>query len=493
MHHVPVAERIPWLRAQLTSISDARFVVVEDGGGQTCTLIYLATIIDHQFVQQFIVSSVNSADKSDAAAWKAHVQRMLSASASATQDAQHALSSLLAGCVLLVFETEADMLLVPIRSVDKRAAAEAENEPVVRGPKEAFVEDFQTNIGLIRKRIKHAGLKLEEQQLGRYSNTNIMLAYIDGIADPKVIAEMKKRMSYIDMDGVLASSYIEEFIEDNPLSPFPQVQYTERPDIMAAALLEGRIGIVVDGTPMALLVPVTLYMFLQSAEDYYQRYFAATWIRWIRYLFLMIAFFLPSVYIAITTFHPEMIPPNLLLSVAAARESVPFPAIVEAFIMEISFEAIREAGLRIPKPLGQTVSIIGALIIGQAAVQAGIVSAPLLIVVSITGVASFLIPHFDLALSIRLLRFPVMILAGTLGLYGILISIFAIYMHLVNLHSFGTPYLSPTAPIRFGDWKDVLVRVPWWMMRKRPNLGEGGAGERMQPTRRLNKQEEREW
>lgn len=273
----------------------------------------------------------------------------------------------------------------------------------------------------------------------------------------------------IEIDGVLGSSYVEEFLDHSRFSPFPQVQYTERPDVVSAALLEGRVAIIVDGTPMVLLAPVTLWMLLQSAEDYYQRYIAGTWIRWIRYLFVFISLLLPSVYVAITTFHPEMIPPKLLMTIAASREIVPFPALIEAFIMEISFEALREAAVRIPKSIGQAVSIIGALIIGTAAVQAGIVSAAMVIIVSFTGIASFIIPHFDLGLSIRLLRFPIMIFAGLFGLFGIICGLLLIYIHLINLRSFGMPYLAPMTPLIIGDLKDTYVRAPWWYLRKRPS------------------------
>ncbi|GJM68872.1 hypothetical protein HMSSN036_10880 [Paenibacillus macerans] len=295
-----------------------------------------------------------------------------------------------------------------------------------------------------------------------------MLAYVEGLCKPELIKEVQRRLSYLKMDGVLSSSYVEECIEDNPYSPFPQLQYTERPDVVSAALLEGRIAILVNGSPMVLMAPVTFPMLLQSAEDYYQRYVAATWIRWIRYFFVLVSLLLPSLYIAITTFHPEMIPAQLLIAVASSREIVPFPALLEAFAMELAFEALREASIRIPKSIGQAVSIIGALIIGTAAVQAGIASAAMVIIVSLTGIASFIIPHFDLGLSFRLLRFPIMILASLFGLYGIACGMILIYIHLVNLRSFGIPYMSSIAPLVTEDLADTLLRVPWWKMYKRP-------------------------
>ncbi|TDG00934.1 spore germination protein [Paenibacillus piri] len=468
-----IASRVAWFRQQLSRSSDIQFHEVQLPGNIPCAFIYIENMTDQKLLQEHVLTPLMfevTAESGPELVHKIADLKQLPILSVQTGTMNGSLDSLFDGTVVCLIHDEPRILLFPLKQIDKRSIQQSDNENVIRGPREAFIEDLSTNITMIRRKIKHPALKIEHYEFGVYTKTAVSLCYIEGICKPYLVEELKARISRIDMDGVLGSSYIEEFIEDNPLSPFPQVQYTERPDTLSASLLEGRIALVVDGSPIAIMVPVTLYMLLQSAEDYYQRYVAATWIRWIRYFFLLVSFLLPSVYIAVTTFHPEMLPQNLLITVAAARENVPFPAIIEAIIMEITFEALREAGLRIPKPIGQTVSIIGALVIGQAAVQAGIVSAPMVIVVSITGVASFIIPHFDLGLTFRLLRFPVMLLAASFGLYGVIIAILWIYIHLVSLRSFGTPYLSPTAPIVFGDWKDVLVRVPWWMMKKRPQL-----------------------
>lgn len=377
-------------------------------------------------------------------------------------------SSVLNSNAVLLVEGESRLIEFPLAKHEKRSIEEPPNESGIRGPREAFIEDIDVNLSLIRKRLKTPKFKTETIRLGSLTDTKIVIGYIDGLCKQSLLNEVKARLSKIDIDGILGSSYIEEYLDDSPFSPFPQLQYTERPDITAAALLEGRVVIIVEGTPIVLLAPVTLMMLLQSSEDYYQRYFASTWIRWIRYLFLFVSLLLPSIYIAITTFHPEMIPSKLLVTVMSSREIVPFPALVEAFIMEISFEALREAAIRIPKSIGQAVSIIGALIIGTAAVQAGIVSAAMVIIVSLTGIASFISPHFDLGLTFRFLRFPIMILAGFFGLFGIACGMILLYIHLINLRSFGTPYLSPITPLAPKDFKDTLVRAPWWLMNKRP-------------------------
>jgi spore germination protein KA len=259
-------------------------------------------------------------------------------------------------------------------------------------------------------------------------------------------------------------------IEDNPFSPFPQLSTTERPDVASGALLEGRVLIMVEGSPFTLIAPTTLFALLQSPEDYYQRYMIGSVIRWLRYFFVGVALLAPSLYVAVVTYHQEMIPSNLLLTLVKSREEIPFPALVEALLMEITFEGLREAGVRLPKQVGAAVSIVGALVIGQAATAAGLVSSPMVMVVAITGIASFMIPQYSAGIALRLLRFPIMLLAGMLGLLGLMIGFIVIYVHLCSLRSFGVPYLSPIAPMKSRDMKDVLMRAPHWMMRTRPSL-----------------------
>ncbi|MGG4453579.1 spore germination protein [Brevibacillus porteri] len=395
-------------------------------------------------------------------------------------DYKKLLQAVLSGDTGILVEGNTEALTLGIRGAEKRSVNEPEGEAVVRGPREGFIENIRTNTSMLRRKLRTPRLKMKSLVVGRETNTNLVVAFLDGIADPEIVKEVTGRISKINMDAVLESGYIEEMIQDNTYSPFPQVMYSERPDTVAAALLEGRVAIFVDGTPMVLIVPVTFWMMMQASEDYYERFQMATLVRLLRYVFLIISLITPALYVAITTYHQQMLPTTLLLSIAAARESIPFPAIVEAFIMEISFEALREAGIRLPKTVGQAVSILGALVVGQAAVQAGIVSAPMVIVVSLTGIASFTIPHFNASISLRILRFPIMIAASILGIYGMLVALLLILGHMANLRSFGVPYLSPLGPMSIGDLKDVLMRAPWSMMEKRPSfLG-------VQNARRMN-------
>jgi spore germination protein KA len=257
-------------------------------------------------------------------------------------------------------------------------------------------------------------------------------------------------------------------IQDGVWTPFPTVFNTERPDTIAAGLLEGRIAIIVDGTPFVLLVPVVFVSFLQSAEDYYQRFDIGTFLRLLRFGSFFIALLLPSLYVAVATFHQELLPTTLMLHLAAQREGVPFPPIVEAFIMEVVFEVLREAGVRMPSAVGKTISIVGALVIGQSAVEAGIVSPAMVIVVSFTAITNFVLPAINLAIAVRLLRFGFLILAGTLGMYGISVALLLLVVHLSSLRSFGIPYLKPFAPFIPREQKDAFFRLPLWAMNTRP-------------------------
>ena len=375
------------------------------------------------------------------------------------------------GAVLLIDGRPGGVAFV-LSNWEKRSPDEPKAEPVIRGSREGFTETIADNTAQLRRKIRSPQLKMREFEIGRLSRTRVIVAYIEGLADAALIEDVTARLGRIDIDGILESGYIEELIEDNPWSPFPQVLSTERPDAAAASLLEGRVVLLVDGTPFALVVPTSLFSLLQSAEDYYQRFWISTSIRWLRYLFFLLSLLLPSVYVAVLTYHQEMLPTTLLLSMARSREEVPFPALVEALLMEITFEALREAGVRLPKQVGTAVSIVGALVIGEAAVSAGLVSAPMVMVVSLTGIASFTIPRYSAGFAFRMLRFPIILLAGTLGLLGIMLGVLAIIVHMCRLRSFGVPYLYPLSPMNGNAMRDIFIRAPWWMLGARPLPGE---------------------
>ncbi|MBP3952941.1 spore germination protein [Bacillus sp. YZJH907-2] len=438
--------------------------------GRQAYVIYLDGLIKTEDLQNHVIDEVLARKQVGQLSVEKVEEEIVTVSAVKDQSyLEDAANDILEGNAVLTIDGHNKGIVFSIPGYKTRGVSEPDSEAAIRGPREGFIESLRVNTSLVRRKIKTTNLKIESMKIGVQTQTNIGIAYIDGIVDKNVLKELKHRLDRIDIDGILETGYIEELIEDNSWSIFPQIQITERPDTAAANLLEGRVAIFVDGTPFVMILPSTFWQQFQASEDYYDRVYIAIFLRVLRLMFVAVALMLPAFYVAVTTYHQEMIPTNLLLSVAAARESIPFPAIVEAFIMELSFEALREAGVRLPKTIGQAVSILGALVIGTAAVEAGIVSAPMVIIVSLTGIASFTIPKFSLAIAIRLLRFPLMILASIFGLFGIVVGMVILLIHLCKLRSFGVPYFEPVAPLRFSELKDVFIRTPIWMQNSRPD------------------------
>lgn len=377
---------------------------------------------------------------------------------------------LLAGNVILLLDGYTQGFAIGMKGGKDRGVPEATTENTVRGPKEAYSESLRTNTALLRRKINDQNLWFETKKIGTVTKTNVSIAYIKGIVNDKVVEEVRMRLDRIDIDGILETGYVEELIQDKTFTPFPTIFQTERPDVTAANLLEGRVAIFVDGSPHALLVPSLFVQFFQTADDYYQRADIVTLLRILRFIGFFIAMLGPALYIAITTFHQEMLPTALLINLAAQREGVPFPAFIEALMMEVTFEILREAGVRMPRTIGQAVSIVGTLVIGTAAVDAGIVSAAMVIVVAITAISSFVVSAYNLSISVRMLRFIFMGLAASFGLFGIVVSLIALCMHLCSLRSFGIPFMSPLAPFNMADQKDVIFRFPRWGLFSRPRL-----------------------
>jgi len=377
------------------------------------------------------------------------------------------LDLLLAGFAILFIDGAAKALAIEVKGWAKRSVEEPKAESFVRGPREGFTETLRVNTALIRRRIRTPKLRFDALQIGSVTKTEVCVAYIDGLVNPATVREVKQRLERIDTDSILESGYLEDFIRDNYWTPFALLDRTERPDKVAGCLLEGRVAILVDTTPFVLIVPAIFSGFLQSPEDYYEAY---DYIRPLRWVALVMTLTLPSFYVALTTFHQEMIPASLALSMAVGRAGVPFPAVVEALLMEVTFDLLREAGTRMPRSVGQAVGVVGALVLGQAAVAAGIVSPFMVIIVALTAIASFLIPNYSSSIAIRFLRYPILLLAGSFGLVGIFWGLMFLLLHLASLRSFGVPYLYPIAPSVPREWKDVFYRAPWWAMDRRPLL-----------------------
>lgn len=383
------------------------------------------------------------------------------------------------GNTVLLIEGSAKAISLSCKGWESRGIDEPKTQPVVRGPNEGFNENIRTNVVLVRRRLKDPNLIVENLTLGQKSKTSVSLMYIKDIINPPLLKEVKKRLESIHTDAILESGYIEQFIEDAPFSPFSTIANSERPDSVAAKILEGRIAIFVDGTPFVLTVPMLFIEGFQVAEDYYSRPFYVSVVRSLRFLSFSISVILPAAYVAISSYHQYFVPTPLLLSMTEAREGTPFPAIVEALIMGVIFEILREAGIRLPRPVGNAISIVGALVIGESAVSAGLIGAPMVIVVSLTAIASFVVPvHADVGALLRVMN---LILAGVFGAYGLFLGFLGTLIHLASLRSFGTPYLSTLAPLSPGVLHDVFFRAPLWTMDQRPASITFGKSTRNKP------------
>lgn len=381
-------------------------------------------------------------------------------------DFRQSVDAILSGNVAIFMDGNGSALLADVKGWEARGIVEPATEAVVRGPREGFNETLRTNTSLLRRRIKNPNFKIETIKLGSQTNTDVCICYIKGIADEKIVETVRRRLKKINTDAILESGYIEEFIEDAPFSIFPTVGNSEKPDSVAGKLLEGRVAILCDGTPFALTVPFLFVETIQTSEDYYARPWFSSLIRLMRILALFVSATLPAFYIALISFHHNVIPFKLLITIAASREGIPFSPFSEALLMGVIFEFLREAGVRLPRPVGQAISIVGALVLGEAAVNAGLASNPMVTVTALTAISSFIVP--PLGGTLPILRLVFLISANILGFMGIMLCGMALFIHLCTLRSFGVPYMAPLAPLSGRDFKDVFVRVPVWAMLTRP-------------------------
>jgi spore germination protein KA len=372
------------------------------------------------------------------------------------------------GNTILMADGYVDAVSVNTSGFESRQVEDTKIENVIIGAKEAFVESSEINRSLIRKYVKNEKLVAESMHIGEKMLYEVSLMYIKGLADDWLVENVKKRITEIQVDGMVSISQLQQHLEERTYSLVPSILYTERPDRAASFLMEGYIALC-DGSPGCLIIPVTIWSFFHTAEDQYQRWAYANFIRFIRMIAYFIALLTPGTYIALSEFHISMIPTDLVLAIAATRELVPFPVLVEVIIMEISFELIREAGSHVPAPLGATISIMGALILGQAAVQAGIVSPILVIVVAITGLASYAIPENSTNYMIRISRFMFILAGAFMGFYGLSLLFIIIVAYLVSIKSFNVPFLSPKAPYAPSS-KDMILRPPMWKQWLRPSF-----------------------
>ena len=382
-----------------------------------------------------------------------------------------AVSDLTHGYAVLIFDSGGIALSFESKTSAQRSISEPQSEKSVKGAKDAFVESIRINTSLVRRKLFTPALKVIQTTAGRKSHTTVAILYLDGVADPAYYEELRRRIDQIDIDGMLTTACLEEYIVDNPYSPFPQLIHTERPDKFALNLLEGRVGVIIDGIPLGFLAPVTLSQFMKVPEDNSHNYLTASLLTLLRYTGLFLTILLPGIYVAVALYHQEMIPTKLLISIIDSKQQVPFSTFVEILAMLISFELLQEAGLRLPDPIGQTVSIIGALIVGQSAVEARVVSPIAVIVVALAGIAGYTCPSSDLGSALRIVRLGLVLAAMVGGMFGIMCGLALLLWHLASLESLGVAYLSPVSDGERWAMLTALTRLPLqWNKRRDPAL-----------------------
>jgi len=435
-------------------------------------LVYIDGMVsraDLNFLMQSLMLEAGEISRDPSASASAVLQRLLPGSQARVLDSfKDIVESVNYGDTAIFIQGSPKALVVETKGWEHRPVEKPRNEQTISGPQESFIENLRANTALLRKIIRSEKLYTEMIGVGKRFRSDVAVMYMVDLADPELVKEVKRRVSSIEVDFITDTGMLEQYIEDSPYSLNPQTHYTERPDRVASYLAEGKVAIILSGSPYALVVPATMYSQLHTGEETYLRWQYGTFLRYTRTFSFYLALLLPGLYLAAVLYHQEMIPTDLLLAIAGNREQVPFPTVVEMLMMEFSFELVREAGLRIPSIIGSTIGIVGALILGQAAVQANLVSPVVVILVAVTGLASFSIPSYSLAFAVRTYRFFYLIMGAVLGFYGITIALFIQIMLTTSLKSFGVPYLSPTGP-RTYPGGDVVNRLPIFMQRRRPD------------------------
>lgn len=437
--------------------------------GQQGALIYIQGLADQGKIEKLILPWIFQAGFDQLLTTEKLADDFPLSQFKIEKDVNQVIENLTSGELAILLENESSFCLIGVQKWAVRSIDEPTMDVTVKGAREGFVETLMINISLVRRFLKNPKLRVENLTIGTLSKTKVAILYVEGLPKEVVLEEVRKRLKEIDVDMILSASQIEKWIEDNDWSPYPQIRFTERPDVTASSLADGKVAILADNSPFALLVPLTFIESLQNIEDYFDKWYVTSAVRMFRFIAFTMSLFAPGLYIALVHFLPGLIPTDLLITIISARTQVPFPAIIELLLMEFTLEIFREASIRIPKPIGNSVGIIGGIVIGQSAVSAGLVSPITLVVVAITAIASFSSPSYSMAYSFRLIRFLMIFAGAYLGLYSLMLAMIFFTVNLVSMESFGTPYFTPFGPIILRDWVDTLILAPIRWRTKRPS------------------------
>jgi spore germination protein KA len=462
-----VSANIEYIRSQIGYSMDVIIKKLCLGNGQPAALLYLDGMVDKLILGRDVITALLQADKVGPYSADEVAGRVLRVSSDKIEiDMSKLVGGVLQGLVALFIEGSTSALLIELIHWPQRSVGEPATDVVIRGPREGFIEALRSNVALLRRKIHHPDFQVETLRLGRYSQTDIALIYVKSIVNREVLDQLKLRLGRIDVDAILDSGYIEQYIQDTPYSLFPSLGIAEKPDLAAARVLEGRVAVLVDGSPIALTVPMLFVEGLQNPDDYYTRFYYAVWLRVIRCVALFFSVMLPGFFVAAASYHQQLIPFRLLVSIAVEESQTPFSVGMSLLLIGLAYEILREAGIRLPKPAGQAISIVGAIVMGQAAVSAGLISATVLIVLALTVISSFVTVAFVDASTI--LRLIFLALGWFMGFFGLMLGLLFLLMYLSSLETFGLPYFSPFAPLDFQGLKDSIVRLPLWKLKFRP-------------------------
>ncbi|MDT9027810.1 spore germination protein [Rossellomorea yichunensis] len=419
----------------------------------SCKLVYIDSLVDKKLIERNIIEPLldcKTETVPESVIKNAEYRR--------TTDLEVTVKHLLEGSCALFEEGASSVLLLPVPAGDERAIQEPENEHIIKGAHDGFTENINQNIFLIRRRIKNPSLRIKNYSLGTKTNTKISILYMDELVDRGPLEILIQRIEAIDVKELQSAGELEELIEDNSYTLFPQLLPTERPDRAASYLLEGKSLVIVDRTPHVMVTPITFFSFYQSPDDYNNRWLIGSFFRLIRIFSFLMAISLPAIYIAIVSFHSEVLPLGILYAIKLQVEYVPLPPLFEALAMQIVLELLKEAAIRLPSPIAQTIGIVGGLVIGTAVVEAGFISNTMIVVVALTAIASFVAPVNQMGTGARIIAFPIMLAASFFGFFGIVLALVVLLIHLCRLESFGKPYLEPVAPLHFKGLKDSFIK-----------------------------------
>jgi spore germination protein KA len=472
--HKAVKEKIDEnLKEIIKSIGEPHDLFIhrfEDGKKTAAVVIYFETLIDSNLLGQHVIEPINRfvQGKSETLSTD-NIKKILSPPRVVEfKDTHQAIDRLLSGDALILLAGAKIIFAVSLPGVPRRAIEEAQTEKSMKGPREGFSETISDNIGLIRRYIKDPNLRLEKKLIGERTKTEIAVMYLNDVANPNIVREVHKRLEQIEIDGILESGYLSELISDRRLTVFPLVQETERPDKVASALLEGRVVIMVDRSPFNIIVPVTSNEFYQSQEDFYFNPFIASMLRLIRAVGTIIAVTLPGFYIAMISINPELLPPTVVQLEASSRVQVPFPTVLEMIITFFAFEVLRESSIRFPAGISMIVGLGGGIVMGLAAINAGLVSGITVAVVVFCIMGTFTTANTAMEQAWRFVRYFLFIAGASFGFMGVIAAGVLVLAHMASLNSFGVSYMAPWGPPLLVDIADGTARLPWWLSYRRP-------------------------